>query len=103
MDTLFMSQEQFDEYEDERTGVTRVATMADAHVEWHRNAGVPMGQPGCPQDACHDDDRGLDPEDDYCPPEFYIRCHHCGYGHSDVRRARYCAEDHKYATVPIVR
>jgi len=29
------------------------ATMSDAHAEWHRNAGVPMGQPGCPQDACH--------------------------------------------------
>ncbi len=29
--------------------------MADAHREWHRNARVPMGQPGCPQDACHDD------------------------------------------------
>lgn len=29
------------------------ATMADAHREWHRNAGVPMGTPGCPQDACH--------------------------------------------------
>lgn len=32
-----------------------LATMSDAHSEWHRNAGVPMGQPGCPQDACHDD------------------------------------------------
>lgn len=30
-----------------------LATMADAHREWHRNAGVPMGTPGCPQDACH--------------------------------------------------
>lgn len=29
-----------------------LATMSDAHSEWHRNAGVPMGQPGCPQDAC---------------------------------------------------
>ena len=29
------------------------ATMGDAHREWHRNAGVPMGTPGCPQDACH--------------------------------------------------
>lgn len=29
------------------------ATMSDAHREWHRNAGVPMGTPGCPQDACH--------------------------------------------------
>jgi hypothetical protein len=29
-----------------------LATMDDAHREWHRNTGVPMGQPGCPQDAC---------------------------------------------------
>lgn len=35
-----------------------MATMADAHREWHANTGVPMGQPGCPQDACH-------PFDDY--------------------------------------
>ena len=32
-----------------------LATMSDAHSEWHRNAGVPMGQPGCPQDACDGD------------------------------------------------
>lgn len=31
------------------------ATMGDAHAEWHRNSGVPMGLPGCPQDACHTD------------------------------------------------
>lgn len=30
-----------------------MVTMSDAHREWHLNAGVPMGQPGCPQDACH--------------------------------------------------
>ena len=30
-----------------------LATMADAHLEWHHNTGVPVGQPGCPQDACH--------------------------------------------------
>lgn len=30
-----------------------MATQSDAHREWHLNAGVPMGQPGCPQDACH--------------------------------------------------
>lgn len=39
------------------------ATMADSHREWHRNAGVPMGTPGCPQDACHP------PEPDYAPYE----------------------------------
>ena len=32
----------------------RPATESEAHAEWHRNAGVPMGQPGCPWDACHD-------------------------------------------------
>lgn len=35
-----------------------LATMAEAHREWHLNAGVPMGQPGCPQDAC-------DPPEEY--------------------------------------
>ena len=34
----------------------RLATDAEAHVEWHMNSGVPMGTPGCPQDACHPDD-----------------------------------------------
>lgn len=32
-----------------------LATEAEAHAEWHRNSGVPMGTPGCPQDACHVD------------------------------------------------
>ncbi len=32
---------------------TPMATPGDAHREWHANSGVPMGQPGCPQDACH--------------------------------------------------
>ena len=35
-----------------------LATMSDAHAEWHLNSGVPMGMPGCPQDACH-------PHEDY--------------------------------------
>lgn len=30
-----------------------LATMADAHREWHTNTGIPMGTAGCPQDACH--------------------------------------------------
>jgi hypothetical protein len=30
------------------------ATPGEAHAEWHRNAGVPMGTPGCPQDGCYD-------------------------------------------------
>lgn len=29
----------------------RLATPAEAHLEWHRNAEVPLGQP-CPMDAC---------------------------------------------------
>lgn len=41
-----------------------VATMADAHAEWHRNARVPMGTPGCPQDACHDDYDDYEGHDD---------------------------------------
>lgn len=36
--------------------VTAVATTADAHAEWHRNTDIPMGTPGCPQDACHIED-----------------------------------------------
>lgn len=31
-----------------------MATMAEAHAEWHRNAMVPMGLP-CPFDACGHD------------------------------------------------
>lgn len=34
----------------------RPATESEAHAEWHRNAGIPMGTPGCPWDACHVDD-----------------------------------------------
>lgn len=39
-----------------------IATMADAHREWHLNAGVPMGSAGCPQDACH-------PAEDFAPED----------------------------------
>jgi len=46
---------------------TRTATEAEAHAEWHLNAGVPMGTPGCPWDACHDDDWHDDePDPDEC-------------------------------------
>lgn len=54
--------------EEERYG--RVATEAEAHAEWHRNAGVPMGTPGCPWDACHaepDDDEGADDDPRWDP------------------------------------
>lgn len=37
-----------------------LATESEAHAEWHRNAGVPMGTPGCPQDACHPDEHNDD-------------------------------------------
>jgi hypothetical protein len=39
------------------------ATPGDAHREWHLNSGIPMGTPGCPQDACHP------VYDDYDEPE----------------------------------
>jgi len=48
-----------------------LATMADAHREWHTNAGVPMGTPGCPQDACHPID-----DDSWCG-EAIVKCGHC--------------------------
>lgn len=32
------------------------ATESEAHAEWHWNSGIPMGTPGCPWDACHNDD-----------------------------------------------
>ena len=32
-----------------------LATPSDAHREWHQNTGIPVGLPGCPQDACHPD------------------------------------------------
>jgi hypothetical protein len=53
------------------------ATPADAHREWHANAGVPMGQPGCPQDACHPYD---DPEE-YGPQEPQVKCGYCHQRH----------------------
>lgn len=49
-------------YPDDDRSWQPAATMSDAHSEWHRNAGVPMGQPGCPQDAC-DGDYYWDDED----------------------------------------
>jgi len=32
-----------------------LATPSDAHRDWHLNTGIPVGLPGCPQDACHTD------------------------------------------------
>lgn len=42
----------------------RPATEAEAHAEWHRNAGHPMDQPGCPWDCCD----GPDSYGDYDEP-----------------------------------
>ncbi len=41
-------------YPDDDRGYVPAATEADAHREWHRNAGVPIGEYGgfCPWDAC---------------------------------------------------
>jgi len=69
--------------EDERHSHT--ATPGEAHAEWHRNAGVPMGTPGCPQDACHPIEEP-DPE-----PGEGIRCAHCKGRHWDVATVRECA------------
>lgn len=41
------------EWEDDRH--SRPATESEAHQEWHLNAGIPVGTPGCPWDACHSD------------------------------------------------
>lgn len=71
------------------------ATYADAHREWHLNAGVPMGTPGCPMDACHPvDDYGEEPE----PPT--VRCGNCKDRHytaDDVRRCYKAAEARREA------
>ena len=39
---------------DEQMGGDHVATESEAHAEWHRNAGVPIGPRGgsCPWDSC---------------------------------------------------
>ena len=31
------------------------STESEWHAAWHRENRVPIGQPGCPQDACDDD------------------------------------------------
>lgn len=56
------------ELEDERHAMP--ATPGDAHREWHINAGVPMGQPGCPQDACHPVEEPSGPP----PTQVGVRC-----------------------------
>lgn len=64
------------------------ATMSDAHREWHVNAGVPMGTPGCPQDACHPiDEYDYEPADDEG-----VRCGHCKARHWAIADVRDCAK-----------
>ena len=68
---------------------TPLATMGDAHREWHLNAGVPMGTPGCPQDACHP------PDDEYWVPETEsgVRCGNHGRSrvfHATVADVKEC-------------
>jgi hypothetical protein len=73
------------EMEDERHAV--LATPGDAHREWHWNTGIPMGTPGCPQDACH-------PVEDFEPepePGEGVRCAHCKRRHWTVADVKACA------------
>jgi len=85
-----------------------LATPGDAHREWHLNSGVPMGLPGCPQDACH--------VDEYSDPATIralvrqreinfalmrgedgsatIACGHCSGIHLSVRAVADCAVAH---------
>lgn len=51
---MFFAEEDYNEAMSERS--RPLATMADAHREWHANAGTPVGTPGCPQDACDGDE-----------------------------------------------
>jgi hypothetical protein len=62
-----------DSHRERQNAFAPLATMADAHREWHRNAGVPIGQPGCPQDACHVDDY----DEDFGTPVRMAKCGHC--------------------------
>lgn len=59
-----------------------MATMADAHREWHLNTGIPMGTPGCPEDACH-------PIEDW-EDEPGIKCGHCKQYHYTTREVFNC-------------
>lgn len=78
-----MAQEQ--EYNDR---FAPLATPADAHREWHLNAGVPMGTPGCPQDACH-------PVDDYEDGTWgNVTCGFCKLTQTTVEHVRRCAANH---------
>ena len=89
-----------------------LATMADAHREWHLNSGVPVGLPGCPQDACH-----LDylPEDEVArlvrqreinfalmrgeDGDATISCGHCAGVHLSVAAVFGCAMNNGYVDI----
>jgi hypothetical protein len=53
------------------------ATPGDAHREWHWNTGIPIGTPGCPQDACHPIEYDFGPEYtiEDCTAEFGPHAH----------------------------
>lgn len=81
-----------------------LATPCEAHAEWHLNSGVPMGLPGCPQDACHTDwtdettlrrlVRQRDVNYAFIRGEegdATIRCAHCHGIHLSVAAVRACA------------
>lgn len=69
-----------------------LATIADAHREWHLNAGVPMGTPGCPQDACHPVEDWSDyATDEELAAAGWIRCGHCKGRHETVAAVRFCS------------
>lgn len=67
-----------------------MATMADAHSEWHRNAGIPMGRPGCPMDACHPYDWDDDEDETPAEPEHRIKCGACKGRHATTALVRSC-------------
>jgi hypothetical protein len=79
------------------------ATMDDAHREWHRNTGTPMGTPGCPQDACHGDDGDDEYPEDFrpfpaavAPPAARITCGNCGATHHAVAEVRDCYTTYRH-------
>ena len=66
------------------------ATPSEAHAEWHLNAGVPMGMPGCPWDACH----LPDPDPEVSMACGYCHDRHWGYDRAEVLDSiRGCARE----------
>lgn len=75
-----------DEYQDR---YAPMATESDAHREWHRNSGIPVGYPGCPQDACH--------APDFYWPEETETGPRCGNRHGDAQGP------HRHASVEDIK